>query len=145
MLRPTPKGVKESSFAVLHILQSTISCVACVKKFPLSPGNILHYDSKELKLELVFLAAVLTAGGLSVQDYSMQVEVATRLVVPAAQHGHANLIYLLDTFEADLEEPDSARGGPPLMHAANNGHVAVIHALLEVISASSKETASQTP
>ena len=62
----------------------------------------------------------------------MQHELATRLAIPVAQHGHAHMIFLLDEYEADFEAPDPSRGGPPLMHAANNGHVAAVNALLEV-------------
>jgi hypothetical protein len=54
------------------------------------------------------------------------------LAIPVAQHGHAALVHLLDAFGADLEEVDDVRGGPPLMHAANNGHSAAVHALVAV-------------
>ena len=54
------------------------------------------------------------------------------LAIPVAQHGHAALVHLLDAFGADLEEVDDVRGGPPLMHAANNGHSAAVNALVAV-------------
>ena len=56
------------------------------------------------------------------------------LAIPVAQHGHAHIIHLLDEYGAEWEEIDPSRGGPALMHAANNGHSAAVTALLEVRS-----------
>jgi len=66
------------------------------------------------------------------QDEDAQADLASMLAIPVAQHGHAALVHLLDAFGADLEEVDDVRGGPPLMHAANNGHSAAVHALVAV-------------
>ncbi len=66
------------------------------------------------------------------QDEDTQADLASMLAIPVAQHGHAALVHLLDAFGADLEEVDDVRGGPPLMHAANNGHSAAVNALVAV-------------
>ena len=66
------------------------------------------------------------------EDTSLQEELATLLAIPVAQHGHAHLIHLLSEYGADWEETDASRGGPPLMHAANNGHAAAVKALIAV-------------
>lgn len=58
-------------------------------------------------------------------------EVATYLVLSAAQLGQAGIIAVLADFDADLEEADGVRKGTPLMHAANNGEVAAVRALVE--------------
>lgn len=55
------------------------------------------------------------------------------LAIPVAQHGHAHIIHLLDEYGAEWEEIDPSRGGPALMHAANNGHSGAVTALLEVL------------
>lgn len=54
------------------------------------------------------------------------------LAIPVAQHGHAHIIHVLDEYGAEWEEIDPSRGGPALMHAANNGHSAAVSALLDV-------------
>ncbi|KAK9813153.1 hypothetical protein WJX72_009919 [[Myrmecia] bisecta] len=61
----------------------------------------------------------------------VQAELATMLAILAAQHGHANIIHLLGEYGADFEDCDETRGGPPLMHAANNGHAAAVTALIK--------------
>lgn len=66
------------------------------------------------------------------QNADAQLDVATMLAIPVAQHGHAHIIHLLDEYGAEWEEIDPSRGGPALMHAANNGHSAAVTALLEV-------------
>ena len=58
--------------------------------------------------------------------------VATLLALPAAQRGLASVIYLLHEFGGTMEKQDMDRGGPPLMHAANNGHASTVTALLKV-------------
>ena len=58
--------------------------------------------------------------------------VATLLALPAAQRGLASVIYLLHEFGGTMEKVDLDRGGPPLMHAANNGHASTVTALLKV-------------
>ena len=70
--------------------------------------------------------------GRGAQDEDTQADLASMLAIPVAQHGHAALVHLLDAFGADLEEVDDVRGGPPLMHAANNGHSAAVNALVAV-------------
>eukprot|EP00798_Chlamydomonas_sp_ICE-L_P032121 gene32121-16640_t len=58
-------------------------------------------------------------------------EVATELIVLAAQLGHADIIRILvDKHGASTEVYDDHRGGRPLMHAASNGHVAAVKTLL---------------
>lgn len=59
-------------------------------------------------------------------------EIADILALPVAQRGHANIIDVLADQGADFVREDFARGGPPLMHAANNGHAATVSALLRV-------------
>jgi ankyrin repeat protein len=58
-------------------------------------------------------------------------EIATYLIISAAQVGQAEIIRLLADWGVDLEETDSIRKGRPLMHAANNGHTAAVKALVE--------------
>ncbi|KIZ05791.1 hypothetical protein MNEG_2175 [Monoraphidium neglectum] len=58
-------------------------------------------------------------------------EVATYLVLSAAQLGQAGAVGVLAEFDADLEEADGVRKGTPLMHAANNGEAAAVRALIE--------------
>ena len=65
-------------------------------------------------------------------DVKAAEKIATMLALPAAQRGHAAIIYLLHEFGGTFEEVDEDRGGPPLMHAANNGHAAAVTALLKV-------------
>ncbi|KAK9787368.1 hypothetical protein WJX73_002975 [Symbiochloris irregularis] len=64
-------------------------------------------------------------------NVDLQLDVATMLAIPVAQHGHAHIIHVLDDYGAEWEEIDPSRGGPALMHAANNGHSAAVSALLE--------------
>lgn len=58
-------------------------------------------------------------------------EIATELIISAAQLGHGDVIQTLYVKGADIEEKDLRRGGRPLMHAANNGHAAAVKALIE--------------
>ena len=58
--------------------------------------------------------------------------ISTILALLAAQRGHANIIPVLAEEGADFETRDRYRGGPPMMHAANNGHAATVATLLEV-------------
>eukprot|EP00878_Enallax_costatus_P010983 GHUV01011471.1.p1 GENE.GHUV01011471.1~~GHUV01011471.1.p1 ORF type:complete len:492 (+),score=180.30 GHUV01011471.1:349-1824(+) len=58
-------------------------------------------------------------------------EIATYLIISAAQVGQADIIRLLAEWDADMEETDSIRRGRPLMHAANNGHTAAVKAMIE--------------
>ncbi|WIA12109.1 hypothetical protein OEZ85_012183 [Tetradesmus obliquus] len=58
-------------------------------------------------------------------------EVATYLIISAAQVGQPEVIRLLAEWDADMEETDSIRRGRPLMHAANNGHTAAVKALVD--------------
>ena len=69
---------------------------------------------------------------LAAQNADTQLDIATMLAIPVAQHGHAHIIHLLDEYGAEWEEIDPSRGGPALMHAANNGHSGAVTALLEV-------------
>lgn len=61
-------------------------------------------------------------------------EICNTLAILAAQRGHANIIPVLAEEGADFNGCDRYRGGPPLMHAANNGHANTVKALLEVCS-----------
>ncbi|KAK9859798.1 hypothetical protein WJX84_001592 [Apatococcus fuscideae] len=63
-------------------------------------------------------------------DEELQADLASVLVIPVAQYGHSHLVGLLTDYGADLAETDPSRGGPPLMHAANNGHAGTVTALL---------------
>ncbi|KAK9821841.1 hypothetical protein WJX74_003266 [Apatococcus lobatus] len=63
-------------------------------------------------------------------DEELQADLASVLVIPVAQYGHSHLVTLLTDYGADLAETDPSRGGPPLMHAANNGHAGTVTALL---------------
>ena len=65
-------------------------------------------------------------------DDELQADLASVLVIPVAQYGHSHLVGLLTEYGADLAETDPSRGGPPLMHAANNGHAGTVTALLKV-------------
>ena len=65
-------------------------------------------------------------------DEELQADLASVLVIPVAQYGHSHLVTLLTDYGADLAETDPSRGGPPLMHAANNGHAGTVTALLRV-------------
>lgn len=65
-------------------------------------------------------------------DEELQADLASVLVIPVAQYGHSHLVQLLTDYGADLAETDPSRGGPPLMHAANNGHAGTVTALLRV-------------
>lgn len=65
-------------------------------------------------------------------DEELQADLASVLVIPVAQYGHSHLVPLLTDYGADLAETDPSRGGPPLMHAANNGHAGTVTALLRV-------------
>ena len=69
-------------------------------------------------------------------DEELQADLASVLVIPVAQYGHSHLVTLLTDYGADLAETDPSRGGPPLMHAANNGHAGTVTALLRVRSRS---------
>lgn len=62
--------------------------------------------------------------------------VADILALPVAQRGHATIIDVLADNGAEFSKLDFHRGGPPLMHAANNGHAATVSALLKVFSCS---------
>ena len=64
-------------------------------------------------------------------DPVVREEIATELIVSAAQLGHFEIIRLLYDMGANLEEPDLKRGGRPLMHAAYNGHTAAVKTLIE--------------
>lgn len=59
-------------------------------------------------------------------------EIADILALPVAQRGHAHVVDVLADQGADFTKEDFGRGGPPLMHAANNGHVATVSALIRV-------------
>lgn len=58
-------------------------------------------------------------------------EIATELIISAAQLGQADIIKLLTEKGADVEEKDLRRGGRPLMHAANNGHTVAVKTLID--------------
>jgi hypothetical protein len=64
-------------------------------------------------------------------DPVVREEIATELIVSAAQLGHFEIIRLLYDMGGNLEEPDLKRGGRPLMHAAYNGHTAAVKTLIE--------------
>ena len=59
-------------------------------------------------------------------------EVADSLALAVAQRGHAHIIKILAEHGALFHKSDFSRGGPPLMHAANNGHTATVSELLKV-------------
>ena len=58
-------------------------------------------------------------------------DIAVTLAVPVAQRGHANIISTLAASGTDFST-DYQFGGPPLMHAAYNGHTATVSELLKV-------------
>lgn len=68
-----------------------------------------------------------------VVDNVIAAEIADILALLAAQRGHASIIPVLADNGAQFGRPDFHRGGPPLMHAANNGHASTVAALLEVV------------
>ncbi len=68
-----------------------------------------------------------------VVDNVIAAEIADILALLAAQRGHASIIPILADNGAQFDRPDFHRGGPPLMHAANNGHASTVAALLEVV------------
>lgn len=78
------------------------------------------------------LTALQTLPDCDCGDVKAAEKIATMLALPAAQRGHAAIVYLLHEFGGTFEEVDEDRGGPPLMHAANNGHAAAVTALLKV-------------
>ena len=69
---------------------------------------------------------------LKAVDDTRAAEISNTLALLAAQRGHANIIPVLADEGADFNSCDRYRGGPPLMHAANNGHANTVKALLEV-------------
>ena len=69
---------------------------------------------------------------LKAVDDTRAAEISNTLALLAAQRGHANIIPVLAEEGADFNSCDRYRGGPPLMHAANNGHANTVKALLEV-------------
>ena len=69
---------------------------------------------------------------LKAVNESQAAEICNTLAILAAQRGHANIIPVLAEEGADFNTCDRYRGGPPLMHAANNGHANTVKALLEV-------------
>ena len=69
---------------------------------------------------------------LKAVDDNRAAEISNTLALLAAQRGHANVIPVLAEEGADFNSCDRYRGGPPLMHAANNGHANTVKALLEV-------------
>lgn len=69
---------------------------------------------------------------LKAVDDTRAAEICNTLALLAAQRGHANIISVLAEEGADFNSCDRYRGGPPLMHAANNGHANTVKALLEV-------------
>ena len=71
---------------------------------------------------------------LKAVDDNRAAEISNTLALLAAQRGHANIIPVLAEEGADFNSCDRYRGGPPLMHAANNGHANTVKALLEVYS-----------
>lgn len=68
-----------------------------------------------------------------VVDNVTAAEIADILALLAAQRGHASIIPILADNGAQFDRPDFHRGGPPLMHAVNNGHASTVAALLEVV------------
>ena len=71
----------------------------------------------------------------TIDDSEAAARISTILALLAAQRGLANIISVLAEEGADFETRDRYRGGPPMMHAANNGHAATVAALLEVMPA----------
>lgn len=69
---------------------------------------------------------------LKAVDDTQAAEISNTLAILAAQRGHANIIPVLADEGADFNKCDRYRGGPPLMHASNNGHANTVKALLEV-------------
>ena len=67
-----------------------------------------------------------------VEDEGVAADIADILALLVAQRGHANIVPVLADHGAGFERVDRHRGGPPLMHAANNGHASTVAALLEV-------------
>lgn len=65
-------------------------------------------------------------------DEDLAADIADILALLVAQRGHSNIIPILVEKGAEFQRPDLHRGGPPLMHAANNGHASTVAALLEV-------------
>ena len=70
-----------------------------------------------------------------IADEGVISEIADILALLVAQRGHASIIPILAEKGAKFDRPDFHRGGPPLMHAANNGHASTVSALLEVSTA----------
>ena len=65
-------------------------------------------------------------------DEELIADIADILALLAAQRGHADIIPVLTEHGAMFHATDMHRGGPPLMHAAHNGHSAAVAALLKV-------------
>ncbi|KAF8071205.1 TANC1 [Scenedesmus sp. PABB004] len=92
--------------------------MACVES-----GDVGHLRDSFLEVEEAESEGVLEGGTAT--------EIATYLIISAAQVGQPEVIRLLAEWDADMEETDSIRRGRPLMHAANNGHTAAVKALVD--------------
>lgn len=92
--------------------------MACVES-----GDVNHLREAFLEIEEQESEGLLEGGTAT--------EIATYLIISAAQVGQPEVIRLLAEWDADMEEADSIRRGRPLMHAANNGHTAAVKALVD--------------
>eukprot|EP00891_Asterochloris_glomerata_P002654 jgi/Astpho2/2654/Aster-x0544 len=89
-------------------------------------------DQAKLRRELCALQAMPDCDqAYDAEEGGAAAGIATLLALPAAQRGLASVIYLLHEFGGTMEKVDLDRGGPPLMHAANNGHASTVTALLK--------------
>jgi ankyrin repeat protein len=124
---PRSERVNRITNALAGVYEDTMEPEAIIMPHHVDAANALM-DAVELgdaaKLHTLF--AVVD------QPEDVLAEIATELIVSAAQLGQVEAIRALERHGADLEEPDLRRGGRPLMHAAYNGHTAAAKALVEL-------------